>query len=92
MQSVVLVYLSFLLSICFFVNHFLLPFFYVHKIVTQNELPSEVMKKSKFVVDLIRQCSRVGELRTAIKEGKYYFISNPFSNRVIFPLFLTNYM
>ena len=27
------------------------------------------MKKSKFVADLIRQCSRVGELRTAIKEG-----------------------
>jgi ornithine cyclodeaminase/alanine dehydrogenase-like protein (mu-crystallin family) len=36
---------------------------------TKNELPSEVMKKSKFVADLIRQCSRVGELRTAIKEG-----------------------
>lgn len=36
---------------------------------TKNELPAEVMKKSKFVVDLIRQCSRVGELRTAIKEG-----------------------
>lgn len=36
---------------------------------TKNELPSDVMKKSKFVVDLVRQCSRVGELRTAIKEG-----------------------
>jgi len=36
---------------------------------TKNELPSDVMKKSKFVTDLTRQCSRVGELRTAIKEG-----------------------
>lgn len=36
---------------------------------TKNELPSEVMKKSKFIVDLVRQCSLVGELRTALKEG-----------------------
>lgn len=36
---------------------------------TKNELPSDVMKKSKFVTDLTRQCARVGELRTAIKEG-----------------------
>jgi ornithine cyclodeaminase/alanine dehydrogenase-like protein (mu-crystallin family) len=36
---------------------------------TKNEIPSDVMKKSKFVADLVRQCSRVGELRTAIKEG-----------------------
>lgn len=36
---------------------------------TKNEIPSDVMKKSKFVADLIRQCARVGELRTAIKEG-----------------------
>jgi ornithine cyclodeaminase/alanine dehydrogenase-like protein (mu-crystallin family) len=37
---------------------------------TKNELPSEVMaKSSKFITDLTRQCSRVGELRTAIKEG-----------------------
>eukprot|EP01038_Epipyxis_sp_PR26KG_P008107 gene8107-10979_t len=36
---------------------------------TKNEIPANVMAKSKFVVDLTRQCSRVGELRTAIKEG-----------------------
>ena len=36
---------------------------------TKNELPSDVMAKSKFIADLVRQCSRVGELRTAIKEG-----------------------
>ena len=27
------------------------------------------MKKSKFIADLKRQCVRVGELRTAVKEG-----------------------
>jgi ornithine cyclodeaminase/alanine dehydrogenase-like protein (mu-crystallin family) len=27
------------------------------------------MKKSRFVCDLVRQCSRVGELRTAILAG-----------------------
>ena len=36
---------------------------------TKNEIPSNVMKKSKFVADLVRQCSKVGELRTALKEG-----------------------
>jgi len=36
---------------------------------TKNEIPSDVMKKSKFIADLVRQCSTVGELRTAIKEG-----------------------
>lgn len=36
---------------------------------TKNEIPSNVMKKSKFVVDLVRQCALVGELRTALKEG-----------------------
>jgi len=36
---------------------------------TKNELPSDVMKKSKFITDLTRQCARVGELRTALKEG-----------------------
>lgn len=36
---------------------------------TKNEIPVDVMKKSKFVADLIRQCSRVGELRTAIQAG-----------------------
>lgn len=36
---------------------------------TKNELPSDVMKASKFVADLVRQCSQVGELRTAIKDG-----------------------
>ena len=36
---------------------------------TKNELPPDVMKKSKFIADLKRQCVRVGELRTAVKEG-----------------------
>eukprot|EP00640_Fibrocapsa_japonica_P002118 CAMPEP_0113944282 /NCGR_PEP_ID=MMETSP1339-20121228/32606_1 /TAXON_ID=94617 /ORGANISM="Fibrocapsa japonica" /LENGTH=351 /DNA_ID=CAMNT_0000949433 /DNA_START=93 /DNA_END=1148 /DNA_ORIENTATION=+ /assembly_acc=CAM_ASM_000762 len=36
---------------------------------TKNEIPSDVMKKSKMICDLVRQCSKVGELRTAIKEG-----------------------
>ncbi len=36
---------------------------------TKNELPPDVMKKSKFVCDLVRQCARVGELRTAIQAG-----------------------
>ena len=37
---------------------------------TKNEIPSDVMAKSKFVADLVRQCSRVGELRTALLEKK----------------------
>jgi ornithine cyclodeaminase/alanine dehydrogenase-like protein (mu-crystallin family) len=37
---------------------------------TKNELPSEVMAKSKFITDLTRQCARVGELRTALAEGQ----------------------
>lgn len=36
---------------------------------TKNEIPTDVMVKSKFVTDLTRQCARVGELRTALKEG-----------------------
>jgi len=36
---------------------------------TKNEIPADVMAKSKFITDLTRQCARVGELRTAIKEG-----------------------
>jgi hypothetical protein len=36
---------------------------------TKNEIPSNVLAKSKYVTDLTRQCSRVGELRTAILEG-----------------------
>jgi len=36
---------------------------------TKNEIPVDVMKASKMVVDLVRQCSRVGELRTAIEAG-----------------------
>lgn len=36
---------------------------------TKNEIPAEVMKASKFVTDLTRQCSRVGELRSALKAG-----------------------
>ena len=36
---------------------------------TKNEIPTDVMAKSKFVTDLTRQCARVGELRTALKDG-----------------------
>jgi ornithine cyclodeaminase/alanine dehydrogenase-like protein (mu-crystallin family) len=36
---------------------------------TKNEIPVDVMKKSKFVADLVRQCARVGELRTALAAG-----------------------
>ena len=36
---------------------------------TKNEIPVDVMKASKMVVDLVRQCSRVGELRSAIAAG-----------------------
>ena len=36
---------------------------------TKSEIPPEVMKASKFVTDLTRQCSRVGELRSALKAG-----------------------
>lgn len=36
---------------------------------TKNEIPTDVMKASKFVTDLTRQCVRVGELRTAVKDG-----------------------
>lgn len=34
---------------------------------TKNELPPDLMKKSKFVTDLTRQCAKVGELRTALE-------------------------
>lgn len=36
---------------------------------TKNEIPPDVQKASKMVCDLVRQCSRVGELRSAIKAG-----------------------
>ena len=36
---------------------------------TKNELPPSVMSKAKFVTDITAQCSRVGELRSAIKAG-----------------------
>ncbi|RYY87640.1 hypothetical protein EON63_03740 [archaeon] len=36
---------------------------------TKNELPPSVLKRGKYVCDLIRQCSKVGELRTAIQQG-----------------------
>lgn len=36
---------------------------------TKNEIPVEVMKASKMVVDLVRQCALVGELRTALQAG-----------------------
>jgi ornithine cyclodeaminase/alanine dehydrogenase-like protein (mu-crystallin family) len=36
---------------------------------SKNELPVDVMRASKFVTDLTRQCSRVGELRTALLAG-----------------------
>lgn len=36
---------------------------------TKNEIPAEVQKASKMITDLTRQCSRVGELRSALKAG-----------------------
>ncbi|GAB5035708.1 ornithine cyclodeaminase [Nannochloropsis oceanica] len=36
---------------------------------TKNEIPPEVQAKSKFICDLVRQCSRLGELRTGIASG-----------------------
>jgi ornithine cyclodeaminase/alanine dehydrogenase-like protein (mu-crystallin family) len=36
---------------------------------TKNEIPPDVQKASKFVCDLVRQCSRLGELRTGIQSG-----------------------
>ena len=36
---------------------------------TKNELPPSVMAKAKFVTDITGQCSRVGELRSAIEAG-----------------------
>lgn len=36
---------------------------------TKNEIPSDVQKASKMITDLTRQCVRVGELRTSVKEG-----------------------
>jgi len=36
---------------------------------TKNEIPIDVMAKSKMVCDLVRQCSKVGELRTALEAG-----------------------
>lgn len=36
---------------------------------TKNELPASVLKRGKYVCDLVRQCSKVGELRTAIQQG-----------------------
>jgi len=36
---------------------------------TKNELPSDVMAKSKFITDLTKQCAKFGELRTALAEG-----------------------
>eukprot|EP01031_Cornospumella_fuschlensis_P024026 gene24026-29073_t len=36
---------------------------------TKNELPASVLKRGKYVCDLVRQCSKVGELRTALQQG-----------------------
>mmetsp|Transcript_5000 Transcript_5000/g.6882 ORF Transcript_5000/g.6882 Transcript_5000/m.6882 type:complete len:349 (+) Transcript_5000:104-1150(+) len=36
---------------------------------SKQEIPVEVMAKSKMICDLVRQCSRVGELRSAIAAG-----------------------
>ena len=36
---------------------------------TKNEIPADVLAKSKLVCDLVRQCSKVGELRTALEQG-----------------------
>jgi len=36
---------------------------------TKSEIPDDVMKASKMVCDLVRQCAKVGELRTALESG-----------------------
>ncbi len=36
---------------------------------TKQEIPSDVQAESKMVCDLVRQCERVGELRSAIRDG-----------------------
>ena len=36
---------------------------------TKQELPSEVLKASKYIPDLVKQTSKVGELRGAIEDG-----------------------
>ena len=36
---------------------------------TKQEIPANVLKESKYIADLTNQTSRVGELRSAIKEG-----------------------
>jgi len=36
---------------------------------TKNEIPPDVMKNAKVVTDITAQCSRVGELRSAIAAG-----------------------
>jgi len=36
---------------------------------TKQELPVDLLANSKYVVDLVKQCARVGELRSAIKAG-----------------------
>jgi len=36
---------------------------------TKNEIPADVLAKSKLVTDLTRQCSKVGELRSALQAG-----------------------
>lgn len=36
---------------------------------TKQEIPADVLKNSKYIPDLVKQTSKVGELRSAIKEG-----------------------
>ncbi|CAM9100658.1 unnamed protein product [Chrysoparadoxa australica] len=36
---------------------------------TKQEIPTEVMKASKMVCDLVKQCARFGELRSGLKDG-----------------------
>ena len=36
---------------------------------TKQEIPNDVLKSSKYIADLVKQTSRVGELRGAIQAG-----------------------
>lgn len=36
---------------------------------TKQEIPTDVLASSKYVCDLVKQVSRVGELRSALQDG-----------------------
>lgn len=36
---------------------------------TKNEIPADVLASGKLVCDLVRQCAKLGELRTALEAG-----------------------